>query len=156
MPRERVHATAIALAGKAALIRGPSGSGKSDLALRCLTAGPSGLVPFEARLVADDYVEIERRGERLFAHAPPAIRGRLEVRGIGIITLETLDEAEIRLVADLVDGALVSRLPDPVPTTEIAGVGLPVLRLAAFDVSAPAKLLLALHRGFGSPQAGSA
>lgn len=153
---ERIHATAIAIEGKAVLIRGPSGSGKSDLALRCLAMGPSRLVPFDARLVADDYVEIERHGERLVATAPAAIRGRLEVRGMGIVSLEWVAEAEIRLVADLVDATMLSRLPDPIPEAEIAGLRLPLLRLAAFDASTPAKLLLSLFTSFGAPGTGSA
>src|SRR5689334_23520913 len=51
---ENVHATAIALGGNAALIRGAPGSGKSDLALRCLAIAPTALVPCPASLVADD------------------------------------------------------------------------------------------------------
>ena len=149
---ERFHATAIALAGKAALIRGASGSGKSDLALRCLAIAPTPLIPHQARLISDDYVELERRGRVLIAVAPPAIRGRVEVRGLGIVTVEPSAEAEVALLVDLVSGAEVSRYPDPMPHETVQGMALPILRLSPFEASAPVKLLLALaERIAGSP-----
>lgn len=147
---ELVHATAVALGGRAALIRGPSGSGKSDLALRCLAMAPSALVPLQAQLVSDDYVALARVGPRLLARAPDSIRGNIEVRGAGILRLDSIAEAEVTLVAELVAADQVSRLPDPAPVTDLLGITLPVLALAGFEASAPVKLLLALHAGLGS------
>lgn len=147
---ELVHATAVALGGRAALIRGPSGSGKSDLALRCLAMAPSALVPLQAQLVSDDYVALARVGPRLLARAPDSIRGNIEVRGAGILRLDSIAEAEVTLVAELVAADQVSRLPDPAPATDLLGITLPVLALAGFEASAPVKLLLALHAGLGS------
>jgi HPr kinase/phosphorylase len=141
---ELVHATAVAVAGQAVLIRGPSGSGKSDLALRCLAAAPSPLLPVPAELVADDQVRIERIGARLRASAPPAIRDRLEVRGIGIVAVPAVSAADVILIADLVPPAEIERLPDPMPAVSILGIELPVIRLAPFEQSAPVKLLMAL------------
>src|SRR5690349_3553448 len=93
-----VHATAVAIEGRALLLRGPSGSGKSDLALRLVDGG--------ARLIGDDRVRIERRGTVLWALTPPgipeALRYKIEMRGLGIAGLPGLAGAPLTLVADLV------------------------------------------------------
>src|SRR5262245_43436739 len=83
---ELVHGTCVAFGRSAALLRGPSGSGKSDLALRFLflaRRGPAALEP--PTLVADDQVRIRREGARLLVEAPATLRGKLEVRGLGIV-----------------------------------------------------------------------
>jgi HPr kinase/phosphorylase len=147
---ELIHATCIEINGRGVLIRGPSGSGKSDLALRCLAAGVSALLPNAATLVADDQVLLDVSGERLTAQTPPALRGRMEVRGQGIISLQTTDWAEIVLIADLLGlDAAIDRLPDPVMTARLFGHCLPVLRLHPFEASAPVKLLTALATQYG-------
>lgn len=130
-----VHATTIAFGGKGVLIRGPSGSGKSDLALRLIDAG--------AKLVADDQTEIARRGKSLVASAPKAIAGKLEARGIGIVKLRAVKHATLALAVDLVRPDQIERLPEP-EWVELLGVTLPLIRLAPFEISAPAKLRLAL------------
>ena len=150
LPPELLNATAIALAGKAALIRGPSGAGKSDLALRCLAQSPTGLVPGPAALVADDYVALSAEDGRLMIRAPETLRGLLEVRGVGIVPVPVVAEAEVRLVVELVSGERVERLPDPIPRTSIIRLSLPVLRLAPFEPSSPLKLLIALASGYGA------
>lgn len=150
MPGEadRVHATAIAIGSRGALIRGPSGSGKSDLALRCLALGPSSLIRDAAKLVADDQViltkDLSRTRPRLVASAPSALRGRLEVRGVGILEVAATDEAEIVLVADLLREGTIDRFPDPWPKTGLLGLEVPVIRLFPFENSSPLKLLTAL------------
>ena len=145
---ETHHGTAIALAGTAVLIRGASGSGKSDLALRCLALAPTALTAVPAMLVADDYVTVTRTGDRLVAEAPATIRGKLEVRGLGIVTVPCQDSAELVLVADLVAPEQIERFPDPAPEVELGGVKLPLLHIAPFEASAPVKLLLALAERF--------
>jgi serine kinase of HPr protein (carbohydrate metabolism regulator) len=102
------------------------------------------LIHTPAGLVADDQVLIERVGERLRASAPPAIRDKLEVRGIGIVTVPTVAAADVVLVADLVSPAEMERLPEPEPPASLLGIEIPVLRLAPFEQSAPIKLLMAL------------
>ena len=97
-----IHATAVAVGRRGALIRGPSGSGKSDLALRCLAICPSALLRDVVKLVADDQVILRREQSGLVATAPPTLRGRLEVRGVGILEVAVAGEADIVLVADLV------------------------------------------------------
>lgn len=136
--RQQIHGTAVVLDGYGILFCGPSGVGKSDLALRLLDRG--------ARLIADDRCDLRRRAGRLFASAPAAIAGRLEVRGLGIVEVSAMDEAALDLVVDLVCREDVPRLPDPAFRTYL-GLPLPLLRLAPFDASTPAKLALAAARG---------
>jgi HPr kinase/phosphorylase len=140
-----VHGTAISLAGRAALIRGSSGSGKSDLALRCLMQVSTPLVPEAASLVADDQVLVEPTDDKLFVSSPSSIRDLLEVRGIGVLRVPAIDKAELVLLVDLVPPTLVERFPDPPKRLDLLGVSLPVLNLTSFENSSSLKLLLALH-----------
>ena len=147
---ELVHATCVALDGRGVLIRGPSGSGKSDLALRCLARSPNALIDRAAALVADDQVAIANEAGHLVARAPLALRGKLEVRGHGILTLSAAESAEIVLIAELIPAAQVlERLPDPILTDRLCGLDIPVLRLHPFEASAALKLLLALATCYG-------
>jgi HPr kinase/phosphorylase len=130
-----VHATTVAIAGRAVLLRGPSGSGKSDLALRLIDAG--------ARLIADDRSELSREGDAVLVRAPATIAGLIEVRGVGIIRLAALPEARLALVVDLVAAEPIERLPEQ-RSEAILGLSVPVIALAPFEASAPAKLRLAL------------
>ena len=141
---ENVHGTAIALGGHAALIRGAPGSGKSDLALRCLAIAPTALIPCPAALVADDRVDLRRLSERIMAEAPATIRGKLEVRGLGVLSVPCMASAELVLVADITALDRIERLPDPAPMAELLGVRLPLIQVAPFTASAAVKLLLAL------------
>lgn len=144
---ELVHATCVALGRTAALLRGPSGSGKSDLALRFLFLARRGPAALEAPiLVADDQVWLARNGAGLVAKAPDTIRGKIEVRGVGIIDVKSLAEADLALVVDLVDSKEVARLPEDDAATRLLGVELPLLSLAAWEASAPIKLAIALAR----------
>ena len=133
---EQVHATSIDIDGAGVLLRGPSASGKSDLALRMIANG--------ARLVADDRTDLAVKDGRVFASAPAALAGRLEVRGIGILTVGAVQDSPLALVIDLVAPADVERLPDPTKA-ELLGIRLPLLRLAPFEASAPAKVHAALQ-----------
>lgn len=138
------HATCVALEGRGALLLGPSGAGKSDLALRTMTT-PIRVANrwLVADLVADDQVRIERRNGRLYGHSPAAIAGKLEVRGLGIIVVPSVAEAEIVLAVDLVPANWIDRLPEPVNLT-LLGCQCQRIALSPFEASAHAKLLLAL------------
>jgi HPr kinase/phosphorylase len=139
-----VHGTCVALGSSAALLRGRSGAGKSDLALRFIAA--SGASSPAAQLVADDQVWVEARGQSgLFAFPPAPLAGKIEVRGLGILEMPYLAEATLMLVVDLVEPHVVPRMPaEPLPHVVIAGVAVPLLRLAPFEISAPIKLKLGL------------
>jgi HPr kinase/phosphorylase len=144
---ELVHGTCVALGRTAALLRGASGSGKSDLALRFLFLARRGPAALEAPiLVADDQVWLTRHDTGLLARAPDTIRGRMEVRGVGIVDVKSLAEADLALVVDLVESGQVERMPEARLTTELLGVTLPLIRLAPWEASAPIKLAIALAR----------
>ncbi|MGE5147594.1 MAG: HPr kinase/phosphorylase [Candidatus Eiseniibacteriota bacterium] len=130
----QVHATCVEVEGMGVLLRGPSGSGKSDLALRLIDGG--------ARLVADDRTDLAVEDGRLIATCPAALAGRLEVRGVGIGSVPSVARAVVGLVVDLVAADRVERLPDWAPC-RIDGIAVPCLALAPFEASAPAKLRLA-------------
>ena len=130
-----VHATCIAFDGHGILLRGASGSGKSDLALRAIDRG--------AQLVADDQVVLARHGADMIASAPASLHGLIEIRGLGIMRMDAAAQARIALVADMADPQAVERLPSR-RRCDIDGVSLPWLALAPFEASAPAKLRHAL------------
>jgi len=120
-----------------ALIVGPSGSGKSDLALRCLESGFA--------LVADDRVVVFDSGGRLYGRAPGPLAGLIECRGLGVMPQAALPFARIDLVVRCEASARdVERLPDPARAT-VLGQAAPLLRLWPFEGSAPAKLRRALE-----------
>jgi HPr kinase/phosphorylase len=142
--RELVHGTCVALGTRAALLRGPSGSGKSDLALRFLAlSAERGDKPM---LVADDQVFIAPNGNgALVASAPSTIAGKIEVRGLGIVEVPAIVEAGLTLVCDLVGPKEVPRMPPhPWERTVIAGVPVKLIKLDPFEASAPVKLKMAL------------
>lgn len=145
---DRVHATAISVGGRGVLIRGPSGSGKSDLALRCLALAPSALLSDPVMLVADDQVilrsDTSREQPRLVATSPATLRGKLEVRGLGILEVAATETADIVLVADIACDGPIERFPDPWPKVVLCGLEVPQIRVFPFESSAPLKLIAAL------------
>jgi len=110
---------ALAFNGSGVLLRGPPGSGKSDLALRALSDG--------ARLVADDQVVLTRKGSKLVASAPSSLQGLIEIRGLGIMRVEADAESELALVVDLTDKGVIERIPEPA-RCDLMGIELPCLR----------------------------
>lgn len=136
-PMILVHASCVALAGRGVLLRGAPGAGKSDLALRLIEGG--------ARLVADDQVALTSGGEALLAAPPSRIAGLLEVRGIGIVSIDFVHRCPVRLAVDLVEPDAVERMPETA-TVDLCGHRIAHVMLAPFEASAPAKVRLALAR----------
>ena len=133
---ETVHASTVALEGRAVLISGPSGSGKSDLTLRLLERGFT--------LVSDDQTIVRRDGDRLIASSPPTIKGKLEIRGIGIVDMDSVNDVPIGLYVELTSE--ITRLPDDRRERPVLGVKLPLVSVDALTASAASKVSLALDR----------
>ena len=135
-----LHATTIALWRRerwwGVLLQGASGVGKSDLALRAMRQG--------WRLVADDRTLVWASGGRLFGRAHPRLNGLIEARSIGVVPAPALDFAELVLAVACEDGAEgLERVPE-LEALPLLGLALRLVRLAARELSAPAKLELAL------------
>lgn len=133
---ETVHASTVAAEGRAVLITGPSGSGKSDLTLRLLDRGFT--------LVSDDQTIVRRNGDRLIATAPSNIAGKLEIRGIGIVEMERVSDVPVALLVELTSE--FQRLPDDSRERPVLGVPIPLVSVDAMTASAPSKVALALDR----------
>lgn len=133
---ETIHASAVAIDGRAVLIGGLSGRGKSDLALRLIDRG--------AVLVSDDYTIVRRADDSLIAYAPPTISGKIEVRGLGIVEMPSAVDVPVALYVDLDEEP--ARLPEVGETRTFAGIAVPVVALHSHEGSAPIKVELALKR----------
>ena len=133
---EMLHATTVAKDGRAVIIAGRSGSGKSDLALRLFDRGFS--------LVSDDQTMICKTATRLIASAPATIKGKLEVRGIGIVDVEPVDDVPVCLIVELSDA--VERMPGSGLERMLLGIAIPLVGVDAVGASAPAKVEIALDR----------
>ena len=133
---ETLHASTVAADGRAVLICGPSGSGKSDLALRMLDRG--------FKLVSDDQTIVSKDNGRLIASAPPNIRGKLEVRGIGIVEVDCVDDVPVALCVELTTE--VPRMPDDSRERLVLDIKVPLISVDAQTASAPSKVALALDR----------
>ena len=130
-----VHGTAVAIGGLGVLILGPSGSGKSDLVLRLIDRG--------AKLISDDILHIDSAdGGPLLAYAP-SIAGKIEVRGIGICSVEYEVSDPLRLVVACAKD--VDRMPAEDMRTTIADFWVPLVKLDPFQVSSVLKVELALR-----------
>lgn len=130
----QIHATCVEIAGTGVLLRGESGSGKSDLALRLIDEG--------ARLVADDRTDLVRDGDRVLASAPREIAGLLEVRGLGVVRHPAADSKPVGLVIDLVPADRIERMPTH-RREDLLGLAITAMDLAPFEVGAAAKVRLA-------------
>jgi serine kinase of HPr protein (carbohydrate metabolism regulator) len=138
---ETVHASAVAIDGRAILIGGRSGHGKSDLALRLIDRG--------ATLVSDDYTFLRRAGGQALASAPANIVGKIEMRGVGLLEDQpNAQEVPVALYVDL--DATPERLPEAGDALMLAGVSIPAVAMNGLEPSAPLKAEAAL-RLFGLP-----
>lgn len=99
---ERLHASCVCVNDKALLLVGASGSGKSATALAMIAHG--------ATLIADDQVDVVRRGDAIFASCPDGYSGMIEARGIGILTCDAVADVQVTHIVDL-DQTELQRLP---------------------------------------------
>jgi len=130
-----MHATAVAIAGAGLLIRGTSGSGKSDLALRLIDRG--------ATLISDDQVEIRRKNGQLLLSPPTGLAGKLEVRALGICECDYLSGIELELIVDLKENP--DRFPLDRQVMILLGIQVPSCTLDAMESSAAIKAEWALQ-----------
>ncbi len=141
-----LHGTCVSVGGAGVLILGEPGSGKSTLALRLIDEPGYGIsgVLLRSELVADDQVIVTRDQDRLSASAPATLRGKLEIRGLGIVALTAPLSAPLALVVKLRDQSAIERLPDPA-TFDILGLTLPLVEIDGKTPSAPAQLRASLN-----------
>lgn len=138
---ETLHASCVAIGDRAVLIEGRSGAGKSDLALRLIDRG--------AQLVSDDYTLVRRSDGRLIGSPPATIAGKIEIRGIGIVEMQHVENIAVTLLVRLTDS--VERMPAAGALRRIAGIDLPELAIEPFHCSAPIKVEVALRQCCGAP-----
>lgn len=140
MSTPAVHADCVLLGTRAVLIRGNAGSGKSSLSDTLIEAarlrGHLGL------LVADDYVHLTNAGGRLLGRVPETIRGKMEIRGVGLVEADYMPVAHITLVVDLEPLERLDRLPDaPLLQTCLEDVQVASLHCPANDTSTSLRLI---------------
>ena len=135
-----IQATCVAIDGRGVLIRGRPGGGKSDFALRLIDTG--------ATLVSDDGVELYAENDGLYARfpaqAPPDLRGKIEVRGLGIVEVGAGPPVRLALLVDLAPGESIERLPEKMTET-LMGIELFQVFIDPAEPSAPAKVRLAVR-----------
>ncbi|MEL6877688.1 MAG: HPr kinase/phosphatase C-terminal domain-containing protein [Pseudomonadota bacterium] len=129
-----IQATAIAIEGRALMVEGEPGSGKSSLALALIERG--------AQLIGDDGVQLTREGQAIIASPPPNITGKLEIWGVGIVELPTVS-APLALILSLADDA--PRYREAAETREILGVAVPTLPFSPGTIAPAERVLWALR-----------
>lgn len=139
-----VHATAIVIGTTGLLFTGPSGAGKSAIALHCIAeARARGLF---AAMVSDDQVLVFEAGDRLVARAPKSIAGLAEVRGAGIVSVETIEAAVLHRAIRLLEARFGERLPPEEERLEVLPARfLPLTRLPLFPGVTAFSTLIALQ-----------
>ncbi|MEM1196256.1 MAG: HPr kinase/phosphatase C-terminal domain-containing protein [Pseudomonadota bacterium] len=131
-------ASALAIKGRALLLEGEPGSGKSSLALALIERG--------AELIGDDAVVLTREGRsgevRLIASPPPNIEGLLEVRGVGLLRYPVAPPTPVALILSL--DAAAARLPEAAPMRELLGCAIPALPFEPGTTAPAGRVLAAL------------
>ncbi|MEO1489534.1 MAG: serine kinase [Pseudomonadota bacterium] len=118
-PEQLVQACAVAIEGRAILLEGPPGIGKSSLILSLIDRG--------AELIGDDGARLTREADQVIVSPPPNIEGLLEIRGVGLIKLPVCQGAPLALILSLVEEGHAERLPSMLVSRDIFGVPIPIL-----------------------------
>ena len=135
MNLKRIHSTSVVIDDNGVLILGDSGSGKSDLALRLIDSG--------ATLISDDISICRKSSNNIYLHCPPEIKGLLEVREIGIITVPFVERIKLRLVVNLKSNNN-ERFPKD-SSFRILGIKIPLINIEGKNSSAVAKIKVKLN-----------
>ena len=135
MNLKRIHSTSVVIDDNGVLILGDSGSGKSDLALRLIDNG--------ATLISDDISICRKNSNNIYLYCPPEIRGLLEVREIGIITVPFVERIKLRLVVNL-KSINNERFPKD-NYLKILGIKIPLINIDGKNSSAVAKIKVKLN-----------
>ncbi|MEN3794491.1 HPr kinase/phosphorylase [Fulvimarina sp. MAC3] len=143
--RENVHGTALLIGTVGILIRGPAQSGKTSLCISLLRR--AGSISLNAYLVADDRVDLETRDAGIIMTAPEAIKGLMEISGIGILREETVETAPLSLIVDLVTAENRTRMPEKRDQREtVLGRSVRRIELPKQDAAFSADVVLTLLR----------
>ena len=135
MNLKRIHSTSVVIDDNGVLILGDSGSGKSDLALRLIDNG--------ATLISDDISICRKNSDNIYLYCPPEIKGLLEVREIGIITVPFVERIKLRLVVNLKSNNN-ERFPKD-SFFRILGIKIPIINIEGKNSSAVAKIKVKLN-----------
>ncbi len=135
MNLKRIHSTSVVIDDNGVLILGDSGSGKSDLALRLIDNG--------ATLISDDISICRKNSNNIYLYCPPEIKGLLEVREIGIITVPFVEKIKLRLVVNLKSNNN-ERFPKD-SCFRILGIKIPIINIEGKNSSAVAKIKVKLN-----------
>ena len=135
MNLKRIHSTSVVIDDNGVLILGDSGSGKSDLALRLIDNG--------ATLISDDISICRKNLNSIYLYCPPEIKGLLEVREIGIITVPFVERIKLRLVVNLKSNNN-ERFPKD-SSFRILGIKIPLINIEGKNSSAVAKIKVKLN-----------
>ena len=135
MNLKRIHSTSVVIDDNGVLILGDSGSGKSDLALRLIDNG--------ATLISDDISICRKNSNNIYLYCPPEIKGLLEVREIGIITVPFVERIKLRLVVNL-NSNNNERFPKDT-SFRIMGIKIPTINIEGKNSSAVAKIKVKLN-----------
>ena len=136
MIANKFHSTSVVIEDLGILIRGKSGSGKSDLALRLIDSG--------ATLVSDDVTICKKIGDYLYLYPHPETKGLLEVRELGIMTVPYVENVRLFLVVELVEEEF-ERMPGMM-SCSILGVKFPKIKIFGKSSSAVAKIKIKLNQ----------
>ena len=136
MTAKKFHSTSVVIEDLGLLIRGQSGSGKSDLALRLIDSG--------ATLISDDLTICKKIGDYLYLYPHSNTKGLLEVREIGIMTVPYVENIKLTLVVELVEEEF-ERIPGMM-SCSILGMKFPKIKLFGKSSSAVAKIKIKLNQ----------